>query len=125
MGVPMPRILLVDDHRIIRTALAAALQSMPDCDIVGEAADGEEAVEAALRLCPDVIVMDISMPKLDGIEATRRIVPRLPGVRVIGLSMHESREIRERMLSAGAVAYIPKGGDLSLLITAIRDAGKR
>lgn len=121
----MPRILLVDDHRIIRTALAAVLKGIPDYEVVGEAADGEQAVEASLRLSPDVVVMDISMPKLDGIEATRRIVARQPGVRVIGLSMHESGEMRKRMLAAGAVGYVPKGGDLEALVEMIRDASER
>lgn len=118
----MPRILPVDDHRIVRSALAAVLNGLPDVEVVGEAADGESAVESALALRPDVIIMDISMPKLNGIEATYRILAQLPHVRVIGLSMHDSHEMRERMLSAGAIAYVPKGGDLGALIETIRRA---
>lgn len=118
----MPRILLVDDHRIVRTALAAVLDGLSDMEVVGEAADGQAAVESALALRPDVIIMDTSMPKMNGIEATHRILAQLPQVRVIGLSMHDSHEMRQRMLNAGAVAYVPKGGDLGTLIETIRRA---
>lgn len=88
--------------------------------MVGEASDGQEAVELAAQLNPDVIVMDVGMPRLNGIEATRIIKSRQPRVRVIGLSMHEEPEVEARLMWVGAEAYITKGGKLEDLLIAIR-----
>lgn len=119
------RVLVADDHKILREGLAGMLREEKDMEIVGEAGDGHEAVEMALAMRPDVILMDVTMPRLSGIEATRRIMAELPEVRVIGLSMHDDREVIEHMSQAGAVSYIAKSGTSSELADAIRThAGK-
>jgi PAS domain S-box-containing protein len=114
------RLLLVDDHRIVRQGLARLLCTESDIELVGEAGDGQEAVELANRLRPDVIVMDVSMPRMDGIHATRHILQSHPGARIIGLSMHEQGDMAQAMLDAGAAAYLTKGGPSETLFAAIR-----
>lgn len=114
------RVLLADDHEILREGLASLLWEEPDIELVGQAGDGLAAVEMALRTRPDVVLMDITMPRMNGIDATRRITTELPGVRVIGLSMHEKQDMAEAMREAGAEAYLPKGGSSETLIAAIR-----
>jgi DNA-binding NarL/FixJ family response regulator len=101
-------VLIVDDHRIFREGLRALLESEVDIDVVGEAADGREAVEMTRKLAPDVIIMDIRMPKMNGIEATRRIVAQQPDVKVIALSMHNDVQFVQEMLRAGASGYLLK-----------------
>ena len=113
------RVLVADDHKIVRQGLTELLREEADIEVVGEASDGVEAVEMAARLRPDVIVMDISMPRLNGIEATRRITAAQPRVRVIGLSMYEEPERAAAMREAGAVAYLHKAGPSEDLIAAI------
>ena len=103
------RVLLVDDHTIVRQGLAGILRQQDDIEIIAEAADGKQAVEEARRLRPDVIVMDISMPKMNGIEAARAIHAELPDIRIIGLSMHEDADGVDAMLNAGAVAVPDQG----------------
>lgn len=125
-GVASPRtirVLLADDHPIVRGGLAALLRDYPDIDVIAEAADGQTAVELARQLWPDVVIMDVSMPRMNGIDATRLIVSELPGVRVIGLSMHGQEQIAASMRRAGAVAHLHKGGPPDVLIAAIRHAG--
>jgi PAS domain S-box-containing protein len=114
------RIVLADDQRILRAGLARLLRDQPDIEVVGEAYDGQMAFDMAREMHPDVVVMDISMPKLNGIEATRKIASELPEVRVIGLSMHEEEEMAHSMFDAGAAAYLSKGGPSDALIAAIR-----
>ena len=114
------RVLLADDHEVLREGLTRLLREQPDLELVGQAEDGRKAVELALRTRPDVVVMDVTMPVLSGIEATRRIVAALPGVRVIGLSMHEEEDMANAMLEAGAAAYLRKGGSSGPLIATIR-----
>ncbi len=116
------RVLLADDHPIVRHGTARLLQDCPDIEVVGEAADGREAVELARRLTPDVILMDVSLPHLSGIEATRQILRELPHARVIGLSMHEEADMAAGMREAGAAAYLTKGGPTDDLLAAIRAA---
>jgi DNA-binding NarL/FixJ family response regulator len=99
---------LVDDHPLLRKCLAELLFDQPGIDLIGEATDGEEAVEMALQLRPDVILMDVSMPKMDGIEATRRIKESAPDIRIIGLSSHERGEMESTMRNAGADDYLVK-----------------
>ncbi|MCX5682782.1 MAG: response regulator, partial [Planctomycetota bacterium] len=118
------RVLLADDHPVMRQGLARLLQEHDDIEVVGEAGNGREAVELAGQLRPDVILMDISMPGLNGIEATRLICGQLPQIRVIGLSMHEEADMAAGMRQAGAAAYLTKGGSTDELIAAIR-AGRR
>ena len=117
----MIRVLLADDHPIVRTALAKFFEAVEDVEVVGEAADGREAVDLAPVLKPDVVLMDYSMPRMNGAEATRQIVSHCPGVRVVGLSMHGA-ELGQQMVAAGATACLSKGADPGLIVAAIRGA---
>ncbi len=114
------RVMLADDHHIIRQGLAGLLSSEPDIEIIGEASNGAQAVNLARSLHPNIIVMDISMPVLNGVEATREICRDFPDIKVIGLSMHEEGELSSAIRQAGAVAYVTKGGAPQALIQAIR-----
>jgi PAS domain S-box-containing protein len=115
------RILLVDDHAVVRQGMANMLSDEEDFQIIGQAADGQEAVELAAKLIPEVILMDMSMPKLNGIEATRIIHNEFPEIRIIGLSMFEEAERAQAMREAGAVHYMTKSGASDALIAAIRE----
>ena len=113
------RLLVADDHRVVREGLIGMFDDQPGLSIVGEAADGREAVELSRQLLPDVVLMDISMPGMDGIEATRRIKAELPGVRVIGLSMYDDDGIAESMRGAGAESFVSKTASSGELLRAI------
>ena len=113
------RVLIADDYAAMRAALTRALQSEPDIEVVGEASDGYAAVRQAAKLKPDVVLMDVNMPGLDGIEATHRIVAGDPNVKIIGLSVHCFEFYARQMLDAGAHAYILKDGDIDELIEVI------
>jgi PAS domain S-box-containing protein len=102
------RVLLVDDHAMVRQGLRSILDGYPNLDIIAEAGDGEEAITLARLLKPDLIVMDVNMPRLDGIEATRRIREELPGTYVVGLSVNEAEHIVKSMKTAGASAFLTK-----------------
>jgi PAS domain S-box-containing protein len=114
------RVVLVDDHLVMRQGLAALLKNEPDMVIVGEASDGESAVTLVRQIHPDVVIMDISMPGMNGIEATRIIHTELPEVRVIGLSMFEQMERAEAIRRAGAVGYLAKSGPSNAVVDAVR-----
>lgn len=116
------RVLLADDHHMVREGLRSIIESEPRLRVVGEASNGEEALQQARVLHPDVVVMDINMPKLNGIEATRRLREEMPSVAVVALSMHEDKSMIAAMKDAGAVSYIPKGGASEELSRAIREA---
>ncbi|MGQ0553587.1 MAG: response regulator [Planctomycetota bacterium] len=112
----------MDDHTLIRQGLRALLASEADIEVVGEAQDGRQAVELVIQLRPDVVAMDIAMPLLNGIEATRQILDAVPTTRVLILSAHSDEEYVERVLGLGAVGYVLKQSSLSDLATAIRTA---
>lgn len=115
------RVLLADDHRTVRQGLAALLNEQTGIRVVGEASTGQEAVEMVRRLDPDVVLMDVSMPDMDGIEATRLIKAEMPRVRVIGLSMYDKRrDIVEELKKAGAETCLSKGALSETVISAIR-----
>ena len=114
------RILLVDDHAIVRHGLSRSIQQQEDMEVVGQASDGHAAVELARELAPDVIVMDISMPGLNGIDATREILRTSPDTRVVGLSMHSAKRYVREMFRAGASGYLLKDCEFDELVQTIR-----
>jgi len=114
------RILLADDHAVVRQGFKMILSAQPDMEIVGEAANGREAVELAEQFKPDVVVMDVAMPELNGIEATRRLLGALPHTRVIALSMHKDSVYVREILRAGARGYLLKDSGAEDLVRAIR-----
>lgn len=114
------KVVLVDDHAVIRQGIALLLNEEPDLQVVAEADNGSEAIDLVRELAPDVVVMDLTMPGMNGDQATRELLAQSPSTRVIGLSMHAEQEAKDAMLAAGAVAYLPKAGPSSELIAAIR-----
>jgi DNA-binding NarL/FixJ family response regulator len=120
------RVLVADDHTIVRQGLVGLLTAATDIDVVGEAANGTEAIDRASALSPDVVVLDISMPGLGGLEAARRLRKLTPAPRVLVLTMHEDDEYVLRMVRAGVSGYLVKDGAATELVAAIRalDAGK-
>ena len=113
------RILLCDDHRIFREGLKALLEKRAGLKVIAQAQDGLSAVQAAEELSPDVVIMDISLPRLNGIEATRRIVGLRRGIKVIALSMHSDRRFVTEALKAGASAYLVKDSAFDELFAAV------
>ena len=114
------RVIVADDHQVMRKGLVSLLSREADIEVVGEAGDGMQLLESARKLGPDIVVVDVSMPILDGIEATRRLRDEMPHVQVIGLSMFDEPDISKRMLDAGASAYLTKSGPSEGLLAAIR-----
>ncbi|RJQ56038.1 MAG: PAS domain S-box protein [Desulfobacteraceae bacterium] len=119
------RLMLVDDHIVMRQGLSTMLNSHPDIQIVAEAGDGEAAVQLARKHKPDVILMDIGMPKMNGIEATRIIHSKMPEIRIIALSMFEDSDIAAVVSEAGAAAYLTKTGNTKALLATIRGTHER
>ena len=119
---PALRVLLVEDHEIIREGLVRLLEDQPGIEVAGEAADGQLGIEAVREMRPDVVVMDISMPRLDGIDATRIIKRHWPEIRVVGLSVNDGGTTAAMMREAGAEAHLPKGGPAEDLVAAIQGA---
>jgi len=102
------RVLLVEDHAMVRQGLRAILDHYPDLFIIGEAADGREAVSISRKRVPDVVIMDINMPRMDGIEATKRIKKERPEAVIIAVSVNDTPQVRESMQKAGASAFVSK-----------------
>ena len=113
------RLLLADDHTMVRQSVRRSMES-EGFQIVGEAADGEEAVRLALEVGPDVVLMDVSMPVLDGIEATRQVRRQVPGAQVVVLTMHSDPDLVRRALQAGAVGYLTKDCRIEEVAEAVR-----
>jgi DNA-binding NarL/FixJ family response regulator len=118
------RILLADDHAVLRAGLKALLSAQPDLEVVGEAADGALAVRLAQELAPDVVVMDIGMPGVGGIDATARIKRELPATKLLILSMHDDQGYLRQALKAGASGYVLKKAADTELLAAIRAAAR-
>src|SRR5687768_5726364 len=114
------RVLLADDHMILREGLRMLLRAQPDIELVAEADDGADAIRLARELEPDVVVMDVRMPDVDGIAATRQLVEAHPDTRVVSLSSNADRQVVADCLAAGAVAFLPKDAAFDELATAIR-----
>ncbi|MBN1699202.1 MAG: response regulator transcription factor [Spirochaetales bacterium] len=113
-------LLLSDDHKIMRDGLKSLVEQLPDIEIAGEAVDGIETIELARSLKPDIVIMDVTMPGLNGIEATRKILEENDGIRIIALSMHSNSRFITEMLSAGASGYLIKDCAFEELASAIK-----
>ena len=118
------RVMIADDHRVVREGLSAILETKEEIEIVGEAKDGGEAVEKARQLLPDVIVMDVSMPGMTGVEATRIIKRELPHIGIIALTMYEDQQYIFDLVRAGATGYLLKDSDSTEILAAIRPISK-
>lgn len=115
------RVVLADDHRLLREGLVRSLQDA-GIDVVGQADNGDDAVRLVQSVAPDVVLMDVSMPVLDGVEATRRMSRLAPGVRVVILTMHDDADVLARAMAAGAVAYLVKDRSISEVVATITRA---
>ena len=115
----MIKILLVDDHQLVRTGIRSVLETERKFKVVGEADTGEQAIEMVAERTPDVVIMDINMPGMGGIEATRKLLEIEPGLKVIGLSMHHQEPYPSQFLNSGAAAYLSKDCGAEEMITAI------
>ena len=118
------RIILADDHKVVREGLCSILERESDMEVIAQAQDGRRAVELARKLSPDVIVMDVMMPDLNGLEATRQIVNEQSNIKIVALSMHSDRGFVTEMLKAGASSYLPKESPAKEVIAAIRTVVK-
>lgn len=114
------KVLIVDDHRVVREGLSAILKSKENIQVLGEAQDGQEAVEKARSLLPDVILMDVSMPKMTGVEATRIIKREFPHIGIIALTMYEEQQYIFDLVRAGATGYLLKDSDSDQIVKAIQ-----
>jgi DNA-binding NarL/FixJ family response regulator len=114
------KILLVDDHQILREGLRSLVKGYDDMEVIGEAADGREALNMVEKLSPDVVIMDISMPDLNGIDATRMIINESPDVKIIALSMHHDKQFVSEIFKAGASGYLIKDSAFDELEHAVR-----
>lgn len=113
------RIMVADDHEVVRKGLVALLQAQPDWQVCGEAGDGREAVEKAIQLKPDILILDIGMPSLNGLEATRQILKTIPNARVLILTLHDSDQVVREVLNAGARGFLLKSDAARDLVAAV------
>ena len=120
----MLKILIADDHGIVRSGIRGLLEDQPGWEVCAEAATGREAVNLALEHKPDVVVIDYSMPELNGIEATRQIRAALPGTEVLVFTMHDSEDVLQKALAAGARGYLVKSDDSAQLIDAVQSLSR-
>jgi RNA polymerase sigma factor (sigma-70 family) len=120
LNMPEIRVLIVDDHAILRDGIRSLLEIQPEIRVVGEAANGREALEKARLLLPDVVLMDVAMPEMNGLEATRQIKALNPQIQILILTQHDDREYVEPLLQAGASGYVLKRSGGREVITAIR-----
>ena len=118
------RVMIVDDHSIVRVGLKQVLEQSGECEVVGEAADGEEAVRVAADVSPDVVVMDVIMPKKDGVEACREIMESAPETRVLMLTASTEEDAVVEAVAAGATGYLQKETDREQLLSAVRDVAR-
>ena len=121
-AVPPARLLIVDDHDLIRESTQLMLEGEPDLEVVGEAVNGRHALELCRRLRPDLVLMDVRMPEMDGLTATREIKKEMPAISVLVVSAYESEDYRREAASAGAAGYILKDADRNELLEAVRAA---
>lgn len=121
------RVLVADDHAVVREGIRRILQDEPEVEVVGDARDGQETIDLALQLVPDVVIMDISMPGINGLEATRHIRARNDSIQILGLTVHESHEYFFSMLQAGAAGYLLKkdatSAELMNALRSVRESG--
>ena len=116
----MIKVMLVDDHDLVRTGIKRLLEDHPDIKIVGEATSGEQALELVTENDPDVVLMDINMPGIGGLEATRKLLQRKPKLKIIMLTMHEDDMFAQRLLKAGAMGYLTKGATVDEILQALQ-----
>ena len=114
------RVLIVDDHQVFRDGLKLVINNQADMEVVGEAEDGEKAIALTRELLPDIIIMDVKMPLMDGAEATSRILAEMPGMKILALSIYADDGFMASMMRAGALGYILKGCDIEELSNTIR-----
>lgn len=117
-------VLIVDDHEMVRAGTRMLLESVPHIKVLGEANNGESALEKARELAPDIIIMDVSMPGMNGVEATQLIKAELPDIRILALTIHEGQDYFFQMLQAGASGYVPKRAAPEILIRAIQQVAE-
>ena len=116
----MIRVMLVDDHDLVRTGIKRLLEDHPNIKIVGEAVSGEQALDQLTENDPDVVLMDINMPGIGGLEATRKLLQRKPKLKIIVVTMHEDDMFAQRLLKAGAMGYITKGAKVDEILQAVQ-----
>jgi two-component system response regulator NreC len=114
------RILIADDHTLVRQGIRLLLETQPDLQVIGEASDGAQVVQLALELHPDVVIMDLAMPNMDGLAATREIKRVLPATQILALTMHEGDDYFFKILAAGAAGYVLKRAAANDLLAAVR-----
>lgn len=123
----MPDLMVVDDHDLVRTGISRMLEDVPDIRVVAQASTGEQGVDLARELEPDVVLMDVKMPGIGGLEATRKMLRQNPGIKVLAVTVCNDEPFPSRLLSAGAAGYLTKGAELDEMVRAIKmvHAGQR